>query len=1218
MDRVPHNLKQLQREAVELKKASRFKEAIATARKIADLTKLRSGREHLDYIVSLNNLAELYQEVADYAAAEQTYLNALTILDTDMPSDPRLLSAVLGNLARVYQETGRFENAEPLLQRALRLARDTRGHQGRELATAANNMAGFYSETGRLAQIEPLYQEALDALQRSLPEEHPDIATALNNLGTFYFSIGRLREAGEFLERSLEIRRQALAPNHPDIAQSLSNSAARDLKLGNLASATARLREALDIRLKVFGEMHPNVATALDNLASVLKSAGQYEESERLFRKALEIREGTLGPNHQDVALSLNHLATTQISLGNYAAAKPTLIRALALYEQLFGDSNIRIAATLGNFARLYYEIGDYQAAVPLFNRALEIRRQALGSDHPDVALSLDNLAALYREMGAFEKAEPLFLEALRINNSIFGPNHPDVAVSLNNLAALYRDMGDYVTSESYLHRALEINRTVLSAGHPTTATSMHNLAGLYRAMGRDEEAERLYREALETTRRALGENHPSIAQTLSGLGALHYSRKHFPAALSLMQEVVAIRRQALGDHHPLLANSLNNLAQTLSDLGEYAAAEPLLIEAIAVWTATLGSGHPDVAIGSGNLAALYVATGRKDLAFEQLHRASTIIDGVIEKIFSIGSERRRLTYLTMIRRMLDLLLSLASSDRSTSLDWKSVTFEVVLRRKGLGAEALAAQRDAVLGGKHPELASQLQTLTTLRRQIARKMLDGPGLDGPGAYSRLLVEWGAEREQLEAKLAAQIPELRMEQQLRTANLQAIAERLPSDAVLIEFVCFSFCDFKAVPARGERRWQPVQYLAFVLPAKQPDRLKMVPLGEAESIEQALAEFRNAIGGGGRHVGPSRKHQPIEETDARGAKLRRLIFDPLLPHLGGRTRLFLALDGELTRLPFEVLPTMECRRLIDDYSISYLGCGRDLLRFSAASSGAPAEPLVAAGPDFDLGGAPATPAEAPPAPGRRSRDLKRGSDRSLVLFDKLKGAEEEGRQIAMMLGVKPKLGDEVLETTIKAHHSPFILHLSTHGCFLPDRPRDPNADHLDVALSPVETAGRWPRLAQLENPLLRSFLAVAGANTWLRGGMLPEAAEDGMLNAEDVSGLDLLGTELVVLSACETALGSVQVGEGVFGLQRAFVVAGAKTLVMSQWEVPDAETRELMEEFYRRVLAGKERAEGLRCAQLALKAKHPDNPDCWGAFICLGDPGPLPQRGPPTAT
>src|SRR5207302_777118 len=145
-------------------------------------------------------------------------------------------------------------------------------------------------------------------------------------------------------------------------------------------------------------------------------------------------------------------------------------------------------------------------------------------------------------------------------------------------------------------------------------------------------------------------------------------------------------------------------------------------------------------------------------------------------------------------------------------------------------------------------------------------------------------------------------------------------------------------------------------------------------------------------------------------------------------------------------------------------------------------------------------------------------------------------------------------------------------------------------------------------ELENPLLRSGLALAGANTWLQGGSPPVDAEDGLLTAENVVGLDLRGTELVVLSACETGLGEVRTGEGVFGLQRAFVLAGTKTLVMSLWSVPDEQTQELMEDFYRRILAGQPRATALRDAQLALRTRYPD-PFYWGAFICLGEPGPL---------
>jgi CHAT domain-containing protein len=204
-------------------------------------------------------------------------------------------------------------------------------------------------------------------------------------------------------------------------------------------------------------------------------------------------------------------------------------------------------------------------------------------------------------------------------------------------------------------------------------------------------------------------------------------------------------------------------------------------------------------------------------------------------------------------------------------------------------------------------------------------------------------------------------------------------------------------------------------------------------------------------------------------------------------------------------------------------------------------------------------------------------------------RLPGTRAEGEQIAALLQVEPWLEAHVLEARLKEVRSPRLLHLATHGFFLKDQPHDPDSN-------------RW------ENPLLRSGLLLAGYNTWLARGELPPEAEDGMLTAEDVTGLDLLDTELVVLSACETGLGQIHVGEGVFGLRQAFVLAGAKTLVMSLWKVPDQQTQELMVDFYQRILAGQPRAEALRQVQLALKGKYPD-PYYWGAFICQGDPSPL---------
>lgn len=354
----------------------------------------------------------------------------------------------------------------------------------------------------------------------------------------------------------------------------------------------------------------------------------------------------------------------------------------------------------------------------------------------------------------------------------------------------------------------------------------------------------------------------------------------------------------------------------------------------------------------------------------------------------------------------------------------------------------------------------------------------------------------------------------------------------------------------------------------------------------------------------------KHR-LAMTADNATALRRVVFDPLVPAFTGCTQLFLAPDGELTRLPFEALPTDDGRRLVDDYQLSYLDTGRDVLRFGAETSNQLAEPLVLADPDFDLS---SESAHAPTGDTRTQGRQSRALDPNAFHFDPLPGTHLEGEYIAAQLGVPLWFKDAALEGRLKNTPSPRILHIATHGFFLENQRRDSNQSWLDMETLGGIASSPLGRLAHaIENPLLRSGLALAGANTWLGGKRLPEEAEDGLLTAEDVSGLDLIGTELVVLSACETGLGAIQVGEGVFGLRRSFLLAGARTLVMSLWKVPDQQTQELMEDFYRRILNGQNRSDALRAAQLAMKTRHPE-PLYWAAFICQGDPGPLHAQHP----
>lgn len=288
------------------------------------------------------------------------------------------------------------------------------------------------------------------------------------------------------------------------------------------------------------------------------------------------------------------------------------------------------------------------------------------------------------------------------------------------------------------------------------------------------------------------------------------------------------------------------------------------------------------------------------------------------------------------------------------------------------------------------------------------------------------------------------------------------------------------------------------------------------------------------------------------------------------------------------------------------------------------------------------------EAPPAtagawPGRCSRDLARGEFR----FAALPGSREEGQALGLRLGTSPLIGEAALKGRLKKRRSPAIVHLTTHGFFLENQPWNPPTSGFSGEF------GVMDRLAGHENPMLRSGLALAGANTFLRERRsVSDEMEDGLLTAEDVAGIDLLNTELVFLSACETGLGDVQVGEGVFGLRRAFVVAGARTLIMSLWKVSDLATAILVERFYALLLDGLPKGKALRQAQHDLRtgelgnlrprwlsepmrdrlaagnaqrrrkleelAALPDDfrpfshPFYWAAFILQGDDGPLRWR------
>jgi CHAT domain-containing protein/tetratricopeptide (TPR) repeat protein len=1062
---------------------------------------------------------------------------------------------------------------------------------------------------GDIEYMEDLLMQELANIQKTLGEKHPDYIDKLYDLATLYRIKRDLIKAKRYSLLALEHTRVMSGENNQDFISSLSQLAAICFQMGDDIEALQYYLSIKQITRRLEGENNSDYAAVLGNLGVTYTRLGDYANAKRYFEESLDITLRVVGENHLDLAACLYDLGMLYYETGDYAAAEPLLQQSMKIRKKILAEND-------------YSSMGNYDNDLDL----QELKKDLENS----IASNLNSLAELHRRSGNYHTAEPLYQQALNIlegagglgsqrtysqqrletmpfdtiTSDQLGEKHGIYAACLNNLAEMYREIGDYAAAKPLYINSLGILLREVGDGHPIYLRTLNNLALVYLSERDYANAEELLIRALTNfqRRKELGQNNLDFAQILNNLASVYTSKRDYAKAKDLILQALEIRHRLLGENHLDVAQSLNSLAVEYGRMGNYDKAEQHLQRALKIQRNLLGQKHRVVANTLSNLANTYVHTHRERDALTAMKEVADIDDYIIGQIFSISSERQRMKFLETMRYHFDQFLHIFVIYFSNSPIDICAAMELVLRRKALGAEVLGIQRDSILGDKYPELRAKLQEVNRLRRQIGQKMTSGPGPKISFVnYNQLLTDLNAQRENLDVELARHIPEMNLEQNIRSADLQTVVNTLIEDTVLIEFVKFG---------------SPAIYIAFILHAKQPNNIRMVVIGKAEQIDHMIAAFRMSIldeingrHSNDRHIVVLSMNKLDVNNAVMGSTLRAAVFDPLMSAIGSGRRLLIAPDGDLTRLPFEVLPIGDDERngnrIIDDYQISYITTARDVVRFTTLLSRSVNDPLIIADPDFDLHVSnslliPTT--ESKKQQGLHSRDL----DWSKLHFDRLLGTRYEGEEISRLLKVGPWMTGKVLESRLKSYRSPDILHIATHGFFLPNQPYIyENMTNADITLEDKTSS---LSIQNLENPMLRSGLALAGVNTWLQNKPLPLEAEDGILTAEDVTAMDLSNTELVVLSACETGLGEVLTGEGVFGLRRAFVQAGSQTLVMSLWKVPDEQTKELMVDFYNLLICGKPRAEALREAQLAMKEKYPD-PYYWGAFICQGNPGPL---------
>jgi CHAT domain-containing protein/Tfp pilus assembly protein PilF len=842
----------------------------------------------------------------------------------------------------------------------------------------------------------------------------------------------------------------------------------------------------------------------------------------------------------------------------------------------------------LNNLAGLYLSKSELERAELLYQRALEISEKVLGPEDPDTAISLNNLAELYKTKGDYGRAEQLLLRVVKIFEKEFGPEHPSTAISLNNLGLLYIFKGDDERGERLLLRALTIFEKKLGPEHPNTASPLNSLASLYLVKDDYGRAEPLLLRIMNIYEKALGSEHPQMAQVLSNYAYLHYLKGEFERTEATLHRVLTINEKALGPEHPDTATSLNSLAVLYHDKSEYERAERQFRRALAIREKAFGAKHSLTANSLTNLALVYLGKGDHANAEPLHHRAAEVQEHNLIQILLAGSEQQKQLYLNTLSRDTYVLVSLSTRAIPTSERAARLALTVILQRKGRVLDATAEQISMLRRRASPQARQLLDQLLATRAQLATLQVNENIKLSPEQRRVEIARLEDEAERLESTISSHSAEFRA--QIQPITLAGVQEALPSDSALIEFFIYQPLDAKAKP--NERFGKP-RYVAYVL--KHEGAPKFVELGEADQIDRAVTTWRAALG---------------DEQRADAKRLARaldeLVMRPVRGLLTETRRLVISPDGALNLIPFAALVDEQNEYLVKNYAISYLTSGRDLLRLQVARASKQA-PLVVADPDFNAPASSQAAAERgqgtkQPSSGAQSSPSSSAPLASLAQFqlERLPGTAAEARALKTLLPEAVVLtGKQATEAALKQATAPRLLHIATHGFFLEDQPTLPPTlnrgvkTSLGLAMNPAPSSGGG-------NPLLRSGLALTGFNLH-RGG-----EDDGVLTALEATGLNLWGTQMVILSACETGVGAVKNGQGVYGLRRALVLAGAETQVMSLWKVSDEGTSELMSEYYRALQHGEGRAEGLRQVQLRwLKEARRSHPYYWASFIQSGE-------------
>lgn len=887
---------------------------------------------------------------------------------------------------------------------------------------------------------------------------------------------------------------------------------------------------------------------------------------------------------------SMLKVATELRAKGNDTGSIEVIGRARDFAKTNFGDQSVTYAKATNDLATMYFIKGDYRQAEMLMLEVMHVRKKKLGERHNEYAAILSNLGLLYHRTYRLEKAEAFLLDSKKIYEyNLNEKNMIRYARALNNLGILNKDMGRYREAERYHVEVRKIRATRLPENDPEITRNLNNLAIVYRVLGRYEEA-----DSLLSIVKKIWDKQPrkprDYINTLNTMASIRAMQHDFGKALDIYFSMDALYQK---DQRKSLEFAIynSNIASVLINMNKPEQVDSFLNIARAIIETDYGKENQFYVGLMQSYLMHWQRTGKREPLEETVIELSDIVKKMLVRESVYLSENELFQYAGLLEETFGLYTNFAIYYKSETL--AKTAFDNMLFLKGFTLSELIKTKRLL-----EKTSGETYEMYLHWKDMARKIADRYSL--PLSERKALGQMEKEADQLEKELNKRI---RARDTSRIEiSWQDLFDRLKPDEAVVEFIRFEYNDtthFGALVLRNDGHEHD---------GKTSRGPVIVHLCEEKTFDEQF------------------DCTDLDDTDcvnmrypqSRPSSLYSLIWEPLNPRLSGVSSVYFSAVGQLHLLDLGALNTGNSKMLSEQYRLVQLGSTRQIFHRDIELSPAhntPNAAILFGGVRYEMDSTAIWAAND--LLDSLDQFALRGEDLPFDLADStgrripwkfLPGTEKEVEDISGILKTRHfnttlfegySATEEAFKRIGQHAPPPRILHLATHGFFFPKS--------FAANSGKGQGAGMERAFDISEHPMIRSGIIMAGANyAWLNRQPLREGMEDGILTAYEISQTNLDGVELVVLSACQTGLGDVRGNEGVYGLQRAFKIAGARYLVMSLQPVPDEAAREFMTLLYQNWLSpnGNDALpDAFRATKSAMRKKYRYKPENWAGWILV---------------